>query len=85
MAGVWGQSPAWERWLPRGLTLALAGAAGLGALSQLARGVAGPPAWHLPPLLFLLANTAANAGLFVATSPSTRGVVLAGAVGQGWA
>ncbi|XP_074861972.1 putative palmitoyltransferase ZDHHC24 [Carettochelys insculpta] len=47
-----------------------------------------PPglALHLPALLFLLANVLGNMGLFVTTSPSIGGVMLAGAaVGKGWA
>ncbi|XP_042295512.1 probable palmitoyltransferase ZDHHC24 [Sceloporus undulatus] len=41
------------------------------------------PFWPLVSLLYLLANALENARRFIIASPSTRGVMLAGA-GQGW-
>ncbi|XP_063001954.1 probable palmitoyltransferase ZDHHC24 [Elgaria multicarinata webbii] len=48
-----------------------------------ARGPAPFPFFALASLLFLLGNALENARRFVTASPSTRGVMLAGA-GQGW-
>ncbi|KAL7978276.1 hypothetical protein Chor_014815 [Crotalus horridus] len=41
------------------------------------------PLWPIASLLFLLASALENARRFIMASPSTRGVMLAGA-GQGW-
>ncbi|XP_067399979.1 probable palmitoyltransferase ZDHHC24 [Emydura macquarii macquarii] len=73
----------WALRLPLAVTAALVAALAAEVLSLLL-GAEAPLALHLPALLFLLANVLGNAVLFVTTSPSVRGVVLAGAVGQGW-
>uniref|UniRef100_A0A8C8RNT7 Palmitoyltransferase n=1 Tax=Pelusios castaneus TaxID=367368 RepID=A0A8C8RNT7_9SAUR len=73
--------------LPLAVTLALVGAAAAEVLCLLLWAEAPPAlplALHLAALLFLLANVLGNMVLFVSANPSVRGVLLAGAVGQGW-